>query len=75
MTFWILVLSSTFLISFKNEPEGLRDIKWGTNFNDIKDMIRVIPDVIRCIRKDEKLSFCNAKIDKIFSLLSGLFFK
>jgi hypothetical protein len=38
----LFVLIPLSVNAFKNEPDGFRGIKWGTNIKDLKDMKLVI---------------------------------
>jgi len=68
----IFFLSLLFSVSFafENEPEGFRDITWGSDIKDLKDMefVRLDPKTgIKLYqKKKDNLMIGNAKLDAIY---------
>jgi len=53
----VILIMPASLLAFKNEPDGFRGIKWGTNINDLPNM------VLHSV--DEDLNFYHRKNDKM----------
>lgn len=66
---WLL-LSSTSAGAFQNEPDGFRDIKWGTDISTLKDM-EAMPDhprygdIKNYRRKGNSLEIGDARLENI----------
>lgn len=66
-------------IAFKNEPEGFRHIKWGTNINSLKNFIfqysKDKNDAIKVYVMDKDImSFGGAELDRIeYEFYNGRF--
>jgi len=72
--FCILIVFSAFLIlsslpafAFQNEPDGFREIKWGTNISELTDMLLVESgrDSEYYCRKNDKTKIGDTNIDQI----------
>lgn len=74
---FIFVLSfSSLAFSFDNEPETFRNIKWGKNISELKDMkiVQNAGDNKFYKRKSEKLKIGTAKInDLVYAFYKGHF--
>lgn len=61
-----------------SEPNGFRDIKWGTDISTLKDMTLVMSidnDVKRYQRKNDELKIEGAKLDYIhYEFWKGIFY-
>jgi len=66
----VIVLISINSVAYQNEPDGFREIKWGTDISSLKNMIRVRTDpsyggVEWHKRKGDELQIGDAKIESI----------
>ncbi len=70
--FWVGCFASTRDSKPRSEPDGFRDIKWGTEISTLKDMERVehdkFPDrsVVWYTRQRDTLAIGNANLETIF---------
>jgi len=64
---WIIILifpCSSF--GFQNEPESFRGIKWGTNINELSDMVCVQKNGLKYYKKkNDKMKIGDAEIEDI----------
>ena len=68
---FLLIISAYVAIpasAFKNEPDGFRGIKWGTNISELNDLLVAESgkDAVYCIRKNDTMKMGDASIDHIF---------
>lgn len=65
--FVIILLIQPLLFALKNEPEGFRGIKWGTNIAELPDM-RLLEDAGNSkyyIRKNDKMKIGDADLERV----------
>jgi hypothetical protein len=65
--FCLMGFLSTPAIAFKNEPNGFRNVKWGSNISKLADISvsSVERDIKFCSRGTDKMAIGDAALDKI----------
>jgi hypothetical protein len=65
--FLLVILACTPVIAFQNEPDGFRNIKWGTNISELSGMsvVETHPDLKFYSKDGDKMAIGNASLDEI----------
>ncbi len=64
----VYFLSLNLTFAFTKEPDGFRDLKWGTDISSLKGMVKVNPDSYR--KENENLFYYNTKVNDILYFFS-----
>ncbi len=67
MLMTLIILSTGASYAFKNEPDGFRGIKWGTNINTLNNMtvVESVGDTHVCKRIGDEMKIGNAELTSL----------
>jgi len=70
MTFYMvgMILTTTMVFAFQNEPDNFRGIKWGTNINDLPNMQLCDTErsAAKYTRKGDEMKIGDADLDTVY---------